>query len=106
MEFFKVICKAPSDSWEKVKKVSRIVTTKKFFGLLSSSKVVTDPGKVPGPGKEEICIVTEVIEYPDMTGYVLAGYPYGSYDSRHFIRLDEFTESQKEIAEKAATVFN
>ena len=100
MENFKVICKGNADSWFRKYPTSKVVTTSKLFGLFKSTKVVSDREKEWGPSKDEICIVTEEIIDGGELYYVLAGYPNGSYDSKLFIRLDEFTETQKEIAEK------
>lgn len=99
MESFKVICKGTG--WERVPRLTKIVTAHKFFGLIKHSRIVDDRMDVPGPVKDEICIVTETYISRGDTYYVLKGYPYGGYDSRYFIRLDEFTENQKQIAEKA-----
>lgn len=95
MENFKVICKAESHGWVKKHPVTNLVTVKKFFGLIKTTKAITENPSVPGPCKDEICIVTAVDTSGGCTHYALSGYPYGTYDSKYFIRLDEFTETQK-----------
>jgi hypothetical protein len=106
MSTFKVICKAEGNDWRKKFPITKVVTTSKLFGLIKSTKVVSEPDRVPGPHKDEICIVTDSITLPEGIFYQIAGYPCGPYDSKWFVRLDEFTESQKEIAEKSQPVLN
>ena len=104
MSTFKVISKA--NGWQKSIADSKIITVYKFFGLIKSKKIVFEKEKVPGPAKEEICIVTDTYMDKETLCYILSGYPYGGYDSKYFVRLDEFTETQKEIAEKSEKVLN
>lgn len=85
---------------------SKVVNYTKLFGLLKFSKVVSEQEVVQGPDKDEICIVVEEYLRKDVKYYRLAGYPYGGYNAKYFIRLDEFTETQKEIAKKSEPVFN
>lgn len=107
MEKFKVICKADdSIPWETLPRISKVITTSKFFGLLKSSKIVQQQRIIHGPAKDEICIVTGTFTNPNGFYYELAGYPYGGYNAKHFIRLDEFTETQKEIAQKFEEIPN
>lgn len=107
MSTFKVICKIknPAD-WQRVKPDIKIVNTSKFFGLIKSSKIVSTPDKVPGPDRDEICIVKNEYLSEGEKYYILAGYPYGGYPAKYFIRLDEFKETQKEIAEKSQPALN
>lgn len=107
MENFKVICKHnhTTHSWARNGGVTKIVTTKRFFGLIKNTSVVKDEVIVPGPSKDEICIVYETYVDGD-TYYKLQGYPYGGYNSKYFIRLDEFTETAKEIAKKSEPQLN
>jgi hypothetical protein len=97
MDTFKVICKADG-KWEKCPSKQKFY----FFGLIK----ITKNEFVPGPQKEEICIVTETYFNASVKCYILAGYPYGGYNSKYFVRLDEFTETQKEIAEKAIPILS
>lgn len=103
MKSFKVICKNDGDNWF-VDKGMKTTVTKRFFGLIKRTSIGKDVEKAYGPSKGEICIVLDVRE----DGYYkLAGYTqYGWYTHEPFIRLDEFTETQKEIAEKSQPVFN
>ena len=103
MQSFKVICKADGNKWF-LDKGLKTTIKKSFFGLIKRTIISKDEEKVFGPSKEEICIVVGVTE----DGYYkLAGYTqHGSYSPEPFIRLDEFTESQKEIAEKYHPFFN
>lgn len=103
MKSFKVICKADGNSWVRDHGLKTTVK-KSFFGLFKKTSVGRHEEKAFGPSKDEICIVIDVRE----DGYYkLAGYTqYGCYTPEPFIRLDEFTESQKEIAEKANVVLN
>ena len=104
MEPFKVICKADGKSWMRDNGMKATVT-KKFFGLIRSTIIGKDLEKVHGPSKDEICIVVNV--RTDDGYYKLAGYTqFGWYTPLPFIRLDEFTETQKEIAKKADLVSN
>lgn len=100
MATFKVICKADKGAWERYPTPTKTITTSKLFGLLKETKIISDPKIVNGPTKDEICIVTRDYIYAGELYYVLSGYPYGGYDSKYFIKLDEFTETQKEIAKK------
>jgi len=103
MQSFKVICKNSADNWVRDNGMKTIVT-KSFFGLVKKTSIGRDTEKAFGPSKEEICIVIDVRHNGH---YKLAGYTaYGWYTPELFIRLDEFTESQKEIAEKSQPVFN
>lgn len=102
---FKVICKT-SNNWERTPIVPKLVNTSKFFGLIKSSKIVMEPDKVPGSTMNEICIVTDTYVSNSEDYYKLTGYPYGGYNSKYFIRLDEFTETQKEIAQKSQPILN
>jgi len=106
MSTFKVICKANGNDWVKDPPVTKIVTTKRFFGFIKTTSVTTEKEKVPGPHKEEVCIVTDDYIHDSEKYYKLAGYPYGGYNAKYFVRMDEFTETQKEIAEKSEPVFN
>ena len=106
MKSFKVICKADGNNWTKKLPITKVVTTSKLFGLIKSMKVVSKPDRVPGPNKDEICIVIDIINFTEGLFYEVAGYPCGPYDSKWFVRLDEFAESQKEIAEKSQPIFN
>ncbi len=103
MKPFKVICKAADNSWFRDNGLKTTVV-RRFFGLIKRTTVGRDLEKSFGPSKEEICIVIDVKE----DGYYkLAGYTqYGWYCPEPFVRLDEFTESQKEIAEKSQPVMN
>src|SRR5689334_5954892 len=95
---FKVVCKN-NGTWIKIKgKVKSCL-----WGLIKWNK-----GKpVHGPSKEEICIVnSSYIADDNDTYYNLSGYPYGGYNSKHFIPLDEIEETQKEIAKKSQPVLN
>lgn len=100
---FKAVCKTNGDKWANKKPRTEIVVTKRFFGLVKSTELKATRDKVPGPCKDEIVIVTNVYTDKDGTFYTLAGYPFGGYDSRYFIRLDEL---QKEIAEKSTQILN
>lgn len=103
MKSFKVICKADGNSWFRDNGLKTTVK-KRFFGLFKSTHIGHDKEKACGPSKEEICIVIDV---RDDGYYKLAGYTqHGWYTPEPFIRLDEFTESQKEIAEKSQPVLN
>lgn len=106
MPTFKVICKANPEFWKKIPAITRIVSSSKLFGLLKSTKTITEEIKVHGPAKEEICIVTDEYVSSSVKYYVIAGYPYGGYDAKNFVRLDEFTETQKEIAKKHDKIMN
>jgi hypothetical protein len=106
MQPFKVICKIENGDWAVTPVRTKIVTTRSWFGLIRSSKIVADTEFTPGPQKNEECIV--VNQYPSAGEiyYHLAGYPYGGYDSRYFVRIDEFIETEKEIAEKSQPILN
>jgi len=106
MANFKAICKTNREDWVKQKPTTKIITTSRLFGLIKTTKVVSEHAKSTGPDKEELCIVTDSYTDSGYLFYNLAGYPYGGYDSRHFIRLDEIQETQKEIAEKSQPVLN
>lgn len=107
MSTFKVICKADGDNWVQTTSGTKIITTSRFFGLIKTSRVVPVTSKsVPGPDKEEICIVTDDYISNSEKYYILAGYPYGGYNAKYFVRLDEFTETQKDIAEKSEPILN
>lgn len=101
MENFKVISKSATRSWVKVEPMQALKTTSSFFGLIKKTKLISENERVPGPAKDEVCLVTEVITSPYGTCYILAGYPFGPYLSKYFIRLDEMEETLKEIAIKA-----
>lgn len=103
MKSFKVICKADGKSWVRDNGLKTTVKSS-LFGLINRTHISRDKEPVHGPDKEEICIVLDVRE----DGYYkLAGYTqYGWYTPEPFIRLDEFTETQKEIAEKSQPVLN
>lgn len=105
-QMFKVICKADRNNWESLPRSTKIVTTYRLFGLIKTTRVVSDPNKVPGPQKEEICIVTNVSFCNNEKYYTLAGYPYGGYDAKYFVMLNELTEMQSEMAEKSKHVLN
>lgn len=94
MPHFKVICKA-SNGWGETPTPTKTIVVKKFFGLIKETRIVSDPKRIPGPVKDEICIVTEEYEEYQNTWYTLAGYPFGRYDSRRFIKLDEFEDMIK-----------
>src|SRR5690348_5703664 len=103
MKSFKIICKAEYDTWYRDNGLQMKVK-KSFFGLVKTTSLERDKEKVHGPSKEEICIVIDV---RNDGYYKLAGYTqYGWYTPEPFIRLDEFTETQKEIAEKSQPIFN
>lgn len=106
MSTFKVICKADGNDWSKKYPTTKIITNKIFFGLLKNKIVISERERVPGPRKEEVCIVIQEVVEAGGKYYELAGYPYGPYDARYFVRMDEFTETQKEIAETAEPVLN
>ena len=107
MKEFKVICKANGDNWTPLKKPFRIIEISKLFGLIKQSRLEIDENaKSNGPTKEEICIVTNIVHQGDLTVYRIKGYGWLLYDSKWFIRLDEITETQKEIAEKAMPILN
>lgn len=104
MKSFKVICKASGTTWVRDQGIGEKIVTKRFFGLIKTTKIVSCEKPVHGPSKDEICIVIDV---KDTGYYKLAGYTeYGWYTPEPFIRLDEFTEGQKEIAEKTEVVLN
>lgn len=105
MGSFKVICKADGKHWEG-NFGTKIVTIKSFFGLIKNTVVEKDLRGTPGPSKDEICIVYREHETNGVIFYMLEGYPTGAYDSQWFIKLDEFTETQKEIAEKSEQILN
>ena len=103
MKPFKVICKAQSDQWI-IDRGMKVSVVKRFFGLIKKTVVGRSVEKTYGPSKEEICLVIDVNEWGY---YKLAGYTqYGWYCPEPFVRLDEFTESQKEIAEKSEFALN
>lgn len=107
MSSFKVVCKANGNDWvQNNPSFTKIVTSKRFFGLIKTSSVIPDTKKVPGPTKEEVCIVTDEYTHDSTKWYVLAGYPYGGYNSRYFVRIDEFMETEKEIWKKQEPVLN
>ena len=102
MSNFKVICKVADNRDWCHDNGAKVVKVKRFFGLISESRVVNSKKYVPGPSKDEICIVNDCYNNEEgETYYILAGYPYGGYNSKYFVRLDEFTETAKEIAQKA-----
>lgn len=105
MGTFKVICKANGNDWV-TDPITNIVTTKSFFGLIKRINITSEKQKVPGPHKEEICIVIDDYIHNSEKYYKLSGYPYGGYNAKYFVRMDEFTETQKEIAEKSEPVLN
>jgi len=99
---FKVICKNESNNW-RCNAGLKVVVISRFFGLIKTTNVEPDVRKLSGPGKDEICIVIDI----DPDGwYGLCGYPNKHYDPKYFIRLDEFEEGCKEIAEKSQPVLN
>lgn len=105
MSNFKVICKSSNDTKWHHKKGPELVT-KTFFGFFSQTRVEDKIKIVDGPSKDEICIVTDSYISKGETYYILAGYPYGGYNSKYFVRLDEFTETAKDIAHKAERSVN
>lgn len=107
MSNFKVICKIPkSDRWAEMPVRTKTITTKKLFGLISNTVVVSDLVIKPGPNFDEICIVYDEYDSKGSHYYKLLGYPYGGYLSRLFIKLDEFTETAEEIAKKSQPALN
>jgi len=103
MANFKVICKADGNSWVRDKGFKTTVT-KRFFGLIKRTSIDKDEEKAYGPSKDEICIVLDV---KSDGFYKIAGYTqHGWYTPEPFIRLDEFEESQKEIAQKSQPQLN
>jgi hypothetical protein len=105
MADFKVICKISGD-WIFWPVGTKVITTSKLFGLIKKTSVVEDKKFTTGPNKEEICIVYDTYEAHNEIYYKLKGYPNGGYCSKYFIRLDEFTETQKEIAQKSEPILN
>lgn len=106
MDNFKVICKADRCGWQTIPVPTKIIVVKKLFGLIKNECIVPDPKFNGGPDKDEICIVYEEYNSSGRHYYKLKGYPQSGYDSRFFVRLDEFTETQKEIAEKSQPILN
>lgn len=103
MKSFKVICKATGKNWV-VDLGLQTTVIKKFFGLIKKTSIGRDKRNIHGPSKDEICIVIDV---RDDGYYQLAGYVhFGWYTPEPFIRLDEFTETAKEIAEKSQPQLN
>lgn len=88
MENFKVICKN-TQGWAKEHPKQSLKTTKYFLGLFKSTRLVSENVPCPGPAKDEICLVTEQCNFHNSIYYVIAGYPYGQYASRLFVRMDE-----------------
>ena len=106
METFKVVCKAERSCWGVIPCPTKIVYEKKLFGLIKKPIVVANPQMVCGPGREEICVVYKTYQRQGLSFYILAGYGEDGYCTKHFIRLDELTETQKEIEEKSQSVLN
>mgnify|MGYP000932968016 FL=1 len=106
MSTFKVICKNDKDNWVKDPVPTKTVVKKYLFGLITSTKIVADNAKANGPSKDEICIVYETYNSNERSYYRLKGYGEAGYITTAFVRLDEFTETQKEIAEKSNPVLN
>ena len=103
MEKFKVICKATGNDWLRNNGMKTIIK-KRFLGLIKKIYIGEDTEKTYGPTKDEICIVLDVREdgYYKLAGYVHNGW----YTPDPFIRLDEFEETQKEIAKKTEPALN
>ena len=109
MNPFKVICKKPNNTaWVYNKGQTKIVYKTSFFGLIKKPVVVSIEKENLGPSNDEICLVTDKEICNNNTYYTLAGYPYGTYNSKYFIPLDEFEEKESvsEIARNAKPVLN
>lgn len=107
MANFKVICKkSDQTSWVQTPIGTKVVTTKRLFGLITKTSIEQDKKFMPGPRYDEVCIVHDHHTTGGVLYYDLLGYPYGGYDAKHFIRLDEFTETAAGLAKRSVPQLN